>query len=186
MSTATIQATATETIPAFFQALAQYAASHKRGQKALAEKDEMLTARRIVKVAIQTGHVMGIARVDMPEYGLSAGEHFHLFESGYSDEQGNAYAYIVADGCSCKSYEFRCQCVHSQDASWRNLAWYQGQKWNKDDELAHVEDSLESGEFEQAAYAILVRERREKAALQPSGHVVEEFDGRSVLMRRAS
>ena len=138
----------TETIPAFFVALAQYAVSHKRGQKALAEKDEMLAEHRIVRVSIQTGHATCTARIDMPEYGILAGESFQLFVSNYSDEQGGSYAYIVSDGCSCKSYEFRRQCEHRNMASRYNLIRYKEQVWHHEDELTHVEEGIGSGDFE--------------------------------------
>src|SRR5262249_32756443 len=114
---------------------------------------------------VPTGHMICTARVDMPEFHLEAGESFQLFESGYSDESGASYAYIVGiDGCSCKGHEHRHSCQHSPEASRVHVArlHLRQQTWREDDELAHVEDSLVAGEFEREAARIIERLQAEE------------------------
>lgn len=90
------------------------------------ELAQLIAQHRVVRVSMQAEHAVCVARVDMPEFGIVKGEMFHLFASSY---QG--YAYIVADGCGCKRYEFRRDCKHCQSASKINVARYRARQTNK-------------------------------------------------------
>jgi hypothetical protein len=119
------------------------------------ELASLLADHRIVKVEMQSEHVVCVARVDLPEYGVVAGGTFHLFASSYT-----GYAYLVTnDGCTCPSYEFKHgTCKHSTAASQFTAARYFAHKaeagrlvlepiMREDDVVAHVEDSIRSGEL---------------------------------------
>lgn len=145
----------------------------KQLERHISEQENLLTAHRIVKVDMQSEHATCIARVDMPEYGIRAGETFHLVAA--SSHPG--YAYIIRKGaegreCSCTGFAFRHSCKHAKAVNCIEVAHYYARKeagtlvlepvWREDDAVAHVEDSIRSGEFEYAScYGCGARVRHE-------------------------
>ncbi|MGH2478087.1 MAG: hypothetical protein ACRDHW_00310 [Ktedonobacteraceae bacterium] len=128
-------------------------------ERKINELAALISAHRIVKVTMQAEHAVCIAHVDMPEYGICAGDTFHLFTSSYA-----GYAYIVTnDGCGCKSYEHRHGCKHNQEASKINASRYfahkSSQKWDESDTAAHALDDLTA---ERRAFLALPLEQRQQ------------------------
>lgn len=116
---------------------------------------DMVNAHRLVKVSMQADHAVCVARVDMPEYDIKAGERFELVASSYV-----GYAYIIKNdaqgnrSCTCKRYEFMHTCKHCRQCSDYAVARYFARKaesehemvleliMREDDVVVHVEDDL--------------------------------------------
>lgn len=124
------------------------------------ELANLLSEHRVVRVEMQAEHAVCVAREDLPAYGIKAGETFHLYASSYA-----GYAYIVREGvggreCSCIGFSFKHTCKHCNAVNSIEVARYYARKgeaagtlvlepiMREDDVLAHVEDSIRSGEFE--------------------------------------
>lgn len=76
----------------------------------------LIAEHRVVRVSMQAEHATVTARVAMPEYGIAAGETYHLVAA--SSYKG--YAYIVRwdsawtrHACSCVGCEMRHTCKHT-------------------------------------------------------------------------
>lgn len=160
---ATIEVAITsETINEFFVALADYAATRKGAKRQFRELAELVVDHKVIRVSMQADHATCIAREDMPEYGIAAGETFHLFMSGYSDINGNSYAYIYnANGCACGAYQHLHNCKHVPLANAAIVARYNARKGEQagtlvlspvatireDDQATHVAEDVQMGRF---------------------------------------
>lgn len=135
----------------------------KQLERKASELESLISAHRVVRCDMQSEHIRCVARVDLPEYGVRAGETFHLVQSSYE-----GYAYVVTENaefgyieCPCKAYEFHRQCKHTKLVGAANAARYFRQhelteaaaiapailgEFAQDLEQ-HVTDSIESGEF---------------------------------------
>lgn len=158
------------------------ATAEKKVRKSAAERKAaelvtLLSEHRLVKVDMQQEHVTCTARVDMPEYGIKRGEMFHLVACGSHP----GYAYIVTwdtawnkHACSCQGYAARHFCKHADLVNEVCKAKYHQRKsvparqfesWGESDTVAHVEDSIASGELdaidaERAAWRAMTKEER--------------------------
>lgn len=119
---------------------------------------ELISAHRVVHVEMQQEHAVCIARVDMPEYGIKAGETFELVKAG----SFAGYAYIIVYGpagrvCSCPAKVQNCK--HVKLASEIAVVRYYARKAHgglvlepvavipDGDQDAHVADDLRGKRF---------------------------------------
>lgn len=122
------------------------------------ELENLIAEHRIVRCDMQQEHVTCIARVDMPEYGIEAGETFHL----YAAASFPGYAYIVKEApegrqCSCPAHK---PCKHLKAINVLMVARYYARKAaahtmvlepaperREDDVVVHVADDARTGKF---------------------------------------
>lgn len=97
---------------------------------------DMVNSHRLVKVQMQAEHATCIARVDLPEYGIKAGEQFELVQSSYV-----GWAYIITTDeqhnriCTCNGFMWRRDCKHVKLCSKQAAARYFAHKADSEHEL---------------------------------------------------
>lgn len=138
------------------------------------ELAQLIAERRVVRAEMQAQHATVTARVDMPEYGIKAGETFHLVMSSFE-----GYAYIVKwdqvwtkHACGCKGYEWKHYCKHTDNVNavcksrfhqQRPTPARQQETWG-DDQMTPEERTWFEGDWEKVLEPVVAVEEKKPGA----------------------